>query len=77
MNGANADPPPKTTRIPNNSKMIMTGASHHFFLAFTKFQRSFRNSILQFLKHEWALIGERIYANAVNVPVLSCASAGL
>jgi hypothetical protein len=46
MNGAIADPPPNTNRMPNNSSMIMMGASHHFFLTFKNPQMSFKKSMV-------------------------------
>ena len=46
MNGAKALAPPNTIRIPNSNNMIITGASHHFFLATINFQMSLISSIL-------------------------------
>jgi len=45
MNGAMADPPPTTIKIPTNSKTIIIGKSQNFFLSLKKNQISFNKSI--------------------------------
>ncbi len=45
MNGATADAPPKTIKIPSNNKRKIVGKSHHFFRAFKNFQRSVKKSM--------------------------------
>ncbi len=45
MNGAIAELPANTISNPIINKTTINGASHHFFLSFRKFQRSFKNSI--------------------------------
>jgi hypothetical protein len=45
MKGAIADPPVKTTSMPNNIRIMMIGRSQNFFLTFRKPHNSFKNSI--------------------------------
>lgn len=40
MNGARADPSVKIIKAPNNTKKMMMGVSHHFFLTLKNFQNS-------------------------------------
>ena len=41
--------PPSTINTPISNSTMISGASHHFFLAFIKLQRSFKNSMFQVL----------------------------
>jgi hypothetical protein len=46
MNGATAEPPPITNKMPMNMSSKITGVNHHFFRADINFRMSLRNSIL-------------------------------
>tara|TARA_B100001057_G_scaffold496576_2_gene598410 strand:+ start:147 stop:296 length:150 start_codon:yes stop_codon:yes gene_type:complete len=48
MNGAAADPPPITIRIPNKSKTKSMGIIQNFFLSLIKFQKSDKKFILKY-----------------------------
>ncbi len=47
MNGATADPPPKTSRMPSINSTRMIGANHHFFRSFRNPQISFKKSMVK------------------------------
>jgi hypothetical protein len=49
MNGASADPPPMTIRIPSNNRTIIMGANQNFFLAPRNLNKSLRKSIFTIL----------------------------
>ena len=49
MNGAIAVPSVRTISVPNNTKNIIIGANHHFFLFFKNSQNSYNIDILDIL----------------------------
>jgi hypothetical protein len=71
MNGARADPPPITMRMPSSSSTMISGANQNFFRAFRNFQRSFKKSIYCELQIEYeytnAILTNLIFHNPFRV----------